>query len=165
MRGAQLPAGFYNTAHSLTLKGIKTLSAVHLAKSYFCLAGARLEQDLIVISSPPLLSLPSWSRCPLQVVFSPIFLPVSAQSWDQITQIIHVPDLLLKTFTPGKFTPSLHSLCQCSQHLKLGLCLLLPELVLVLAIPLDKNKSLQPMGRCWCMVKLRLVLAKTSYFK
>lgn len=51
-----MPAGFDNTAHVLTSTSI--LRAVCLAKSNFCLPGATLEEDLIVIvSSPPLPSL------------------------------------------------------------------------------------------------------------
>lgn len=50
-----MAAGFDNTAHVLTCMSVKNLRAVSLAKSNFCLPGARLEQDLIVIvSSPPL---------------------------------------------------------------------------------------------------------------
>lgn len=96
-----MPAGFDNTAHVLTCTSVKSLRAVCLAKSNFCLPGARLEQDLIVIVSSPPLSVPLRPDCPPQIVYSPAFLPVSAQSWEQMMQIIHLLKMGLKTSTTG----------------------------------------------------------------
>lgn len=97
-----------------------------------------MEQDLIVsclLSStalPPLLDEASSSGS--------FQFYVSAESWEQIIQSTRLPNLMLKTSTTRDFTLSLHSLSWYSHHLQLGLCLLPPELVLVLVLPLDKNE-------------------------
>lgn len=45
-----------------------------------------------------------------------MFLPVSAQSWDQTIQIIHLPNLVVKTRTMSDFVLSLCSLSQYSHR-------------------------------------------------
>lgn len=98
-----------------------------------------MEQDLIVIVSSPPLPVPLRPGCPPQIVYSPAFLPVSAQSWEQMMQIIHLLKMGLKTSTTGSF----------------AVCVLaaLAGQTLSLALPLYKKEQLQPPETCQCVVQ------------